>query len=288
MNPWNVDTLEEFLYFCCPECDLRDQSKVTFLQHALEKHPDAKECVLQFNEFIIKEEPCELSDKDNKDININNENFYNIDEDYGEMLECELKYEYNEDSIKNESFKFSSEQDLNPVEIDYINFKEKNLNNVNVEEDGTIKEPYCYLCSKRFDSAWHLKRHNENVHEGIRYKCDICGVLTRKKSMLKYHIETVHEGIKKHKCKLCKKKFQDKQSLRLHVQSVHEGVRHQCDMCEESFSQANNLKLHLAKVHGKGKRSKCTFCDKTYASPSTLKVHIEKVHKEMISLEKLS
>ena len=42
MNPWNVDKLEKFLYFCCPECDLKDQSKVSFLQHALEKHPDAK------------------------------------------------------------------------------------------------------------------------------------------------------------------------------------------------------------------------------------------------------
>ena len=53
-NPWNVESLEEFQYFCCPECDLKDQSKVHFLQHALERHPKSKECVLQFNEFIIK------------------------------------------------------------------------------------------------------------------------------------------------------------------------------------------------------------------------------------------
>ena len=41
-NPWIVGRLEEFLYFCCPECDERNQSKELFLQHALEHHPLAK------------------------------------------------------------------------------------------------------------------------------------------------------------------------------------------------------------------------------------------------------
>ena len=30
-NPWNVEDLDNFLYFCCPECDLKDQSKVHLL-----------------------------------------------------------------------------------------------------------------------------------------------------------------------------------------------------------------------------------------------------------------
>ena len=78
MNPWNVDKLEKFLYFCCPECDLKDQSKVNFLQHALENHPDAKECVQHFNEFVIKEEPCEIGDPSNNNYeNLNNEYFHN-------------------------------------------------------------------------------------------------------------------------------------------------------------------------------------------------------------------
>ena len=39
-NPWMVDQLEEFLYFCCPECDEKCQVKDSFLQHALLKHPN--------------------------------------------------------------------------------------------------------------------------------------------------------------------------------------------------------------------------------------------------------
>ena len=45
-NPWSVKDLEEFLYFCCPECDTKDQSKELFLKHALDKHPDSREILI--------------------------------------------------------------------------------------------------------------------------------------------------------------------------------------------------------------------------------------------------
>ena len=34
VSPWSVTNLEEFLYFCCPECDVKDQSREDFIQHA--------------------------------------------------------------------------------------------------------------------------------------------------------------------------------------------------------------------------------------------------------------
>ena len=42
-NPWSVENLEEFLYFCCPECDEKNQSKDMFIKHALNHHPKSKE-----------------------------------------------------------------------------------------------------------------------------------------------------------------------------------------------------------------------------------------------------
>ena len=36
-NPWDVVNLDDFLYYCCPECDeYRDQSRDLFIQHASE------------------------------------------------------------------------------------------------------------------------------------------------------------------------------------------------------------------------------------------------------------
>ena len=37
--PWNVSSLEEFLFYFCPECDVRIHSKETFVSHALNQHP---------------------------------------------------------------------------------------------------------------------------------------------------------------------------------------------------------------------------------------------------------
>ena len=47
-NPWFVENLEEFLYFCCPECNERSQSEDLFLEHALKNHPKSQACLLPF------------------------------------------------------------------------------------------------------------------------------------------------------------------------------------------------------------------------------------------------
>ena len=38
-NPWSVTTIDEFLYFCCPECDNKTQSRALFINHAYLHHP---------------------------------------------------------------------------------------------------------------------------------------------------------------------------------------------------------------------------------------------------------
>ena len=44
-NPWSsVRKWEEFLYFCCPECNEKNQSKDIFIKHALSIHPMAQIC----------------------------------------------------------------------------------------------------------------------------------------------------------------------------------------------------------------------------------------------------
>ena len=38
-NPWNVTSIYEFYYFCCPECDCKLQNKQDFISHAANNHP---------------------------------------------------------------------------------------------------------------------------------------------------------------------------------------------------------------------------------------------------------
>ena len=41
-NPWAVENVEAFHYYCCPECELRYQSCQEFQEHAIHQHPKAK------------------------------------------------------------------------------------------------------------------------------------------------------------------------------------------------------------------------------------------------------
>ena len=44
-NPWIVTNLDEFLFFCCPECDSQSPNKALFINHALIEHPKAREII---------------------------------------------------------------------------------------------------------------------------------------------------------------------------------------------------------------------------------------------------
>ena len=55
-NPWYVENLDDFLYYCCPECDERNKSKEMFLIHAFKQHPTSKD---YFGELQIKKELVE-------------------------------------------------------------------------------------------------------------------------------------------------------------------------------------------------------------------------------------
>ena len=49
-NPWDVTTLEDFLYYCCPECDTKTKDSHDFLNHAVNKHELAKVSLMIFTQ----------------------------------------------------------------------------------------------------------------------------------------------------------------------------------------------------------------------------------------------
>ena len=52
-NPWFVSNLDEFLQYCCPECDEKYESKEPFVLHAFEKHPKAKDWANRMEEIYL-------------------------------------------------------------------------------------------------------------------------------------------------------------------------------------------------------------------------------------------
>ena len=41
-NPWMYKNAQEYLYFCCAECDFKDKSEANFVTHAVTHHMKAK------------------------------------------------------------------------------------------------------------------------------------------------------------------------------------------------------------------------------------------------------
>ena len=41
-NPWTVNAVNAFSFFCCPECDYKSKAVPLFMNHAAKNHPDAK------------------------------------------------------------------------------------------------------------------------------------------------------------------------------------------------------------------------------------------------------
>ena len=63
VNPWYVINLEDFLFYCCPECDNKTKNPKAFLNHAVTSHPNAKIALL------LKPESDEKASEDSKDNN---------------------------------------------------------------------------------------------------------------------------------------------------------------------------------------------------------------------------
>ena len=56
-DPWAVDKIEDFQFFCCPTCDDKIQSKEEFLEHAINQHPESKETLDKVLANVPKKKP---------------------------------------------------------------------------------------------------------------------------------------------------------------------------------------------------------------------------------------
>merc|ERR1712024_137675 len=131
------------------------------------------------------------------------------------MLECELKYEHNEDTIKNE---VSSENATQPI------VGSKQLKKSKPKDQQ--KNFQCDVCVKSFHKECYLETHKKKVHGVVnKQTCEFCNKDFEKKSKLALHIKSIHEKSFSVVCDLCGKSFTHPRTLKKHRKSVHEGVK---------------------------------------------------------------
>ena len=199
-DPWNVDTLEEFLYYCCPECkDERIQNKADFIKHALEEHPKSKVSVTKIIQ-VKKENPSELDQGQNLSDGIDIKTFEN---------ECDIEYFVKREN--NEYWDWHNSETKHNIKTEL--FFENEDQSIDQCDDSIVPEVIlndlqCNSCGLSFSKADNLKRHILRIHEKRKdFKCDSCGREFFDAKSLKNHINRIHEGQKDYKCDSCAKEF---------------------------------------------------------------------------------
>jgi len=264
-NPWQVESIKSFNFFCCPECVYRSKEESTFEDHALQNHPQSK---ILFHDVQVKEEDC-------KDENLSCDINLKVEEDY----------DGNEEDF-NDTFDFDSL----PIYAEEVS--------EDFDEDKEIVLP-----KKRKRKPRIAKTEAENDGETVVKKrkytkasreCVFCHEEVKKKIMT-YHYQCRHGGMpierdgkEVYQCCKCQVEFDTTDGLLDHVKVAHddkingadEENSHQCPKCSDVFTDLVDLGTHLNYEHERDPgKFVCPSCPKLAQSRRDLQKHIETMHQ---------
>ena len=163
-NPWQVESIQAFLFLKCPECPFDTKTKDTFQNHAIENHPLS---------FVLFGKTLKDIKEEKFDSNL-------ITDDYGNQGDVLIKQEKFESNTLNENDLSVSEQfpgqSFEPIErdgkkvyvcsiCDYGTNKPSTLKVHILHKHENVRAFNCTECEKSFKAKHHLKRHFASVHQ---------------------------------------------------------------------------------------------------------------------------
>ena len=90
-NPWEVENIEAFSFYCCPECDFKSKARSYFKRHAMESHNKSKIFFkMSKSENTINKDTLEYKNEDDIE-NLIASAIRREFEDQKIIEECELK-----------------------------------------------------------------------------------------------------------------------------------------------------------------------------------------------------
>ena len=259
-NPWAVNAMEDFLYYCCPVCEERHQSQELFFQHAFETHPQSKQYILPFklkseeNETFLQgyEIKVEAIECEAEDLSLTQND---IDLDHSTAIESDC-----EDNCE-DIFDNSDDQDA----IEYHGDQNSGLDTKPSSQPNVLHD--CFLSE--------------------------CSFQTKKVKDLILHLETSHQIVESLTCKICNNTFLSKWYLYDHLGLHFKQKSFNCDECDKEFLYTYAMKVHKRNVHSENKvlkkeRIPCIIkdCISTALNMKDILIHLEKVHQEVDSKAK--
>ena len=315
-NPWAVESIQDFYFLKCPECDFDTKKENSFETHATENHPlslvlfGKKSINEDFDTIDIKEEPLSHFDTENSydDQKSSTHNLFSqlspITEDNFRLVVPELKKELTDKSYMNNSELSDLESGINNNEHSDIaapsEIQESDKLMAITEPLQMLKSVKNRLTSNRNDSRLKRKseKHSQKAIKKIKTRqkplkaCEatfICAQPKMKKEKMEHKkannkSENNNVPIDKKSqfrhifCPICNKKFSDRPGLNRHSRIVHDKIKiAKCHLCSQEFNTECSKKRHIESVH-EGKIYGCDKCEKEFSYSASLLKHKKKHH----------
>ena len=208
MNPWEVQSIYDFNYFCCPECIFQSKEELLFQEHALQTHEQSKTFFQNstdisnateedtysddhnFDEYLVVEPNTYCKTEVNSDP-FTAENFDPLKEIKTELLATnnDLKDYYEKISENGENYESSGAS----VENEPMSKHQKQMKNKKANEENP-NQLYCQFCPYSHPTQNALNVHVTRNHSDEILNDEICTE----------EIET-----KDYFCSKCNEKFND-------------------------------------------------------------------------------
>ena len=259
-NQWCVSSVDEFLQYCCPDCDLKEKSKEDFVKHALSEHPMSANYLGQ---IIIKEELCDAFPNDNippePEIVINTIGSDSITQ---VVHEGKKKWRCN---ICKDMFTIKQSAKQHILSLHELK-KEVNDPKLLLNETPASQIYKCDTCEKTFTQSYFLKHHIRIVHEKPKlFNCNLCDKSYTAKRVLMEHKKKFHEGIKP--------KSENKES-KMSENDIENNDCYSCRECGKTFAHKQYLNQHIKNIHENQPTIVCDLCGKLFKKNASLREHI--------------
>ena len=208
MNPWEVQSIYDFNYFCCPECIFQSKEELIFQEHALQTHEQSKTFFQNSNDISYGNEEDTYGD---------NQSF----DDYSLTEQNDFcKTEVNSDPFTAENYDPLKEikTELLPTDNDLKAYYEKiseNGENYESSSDSVENEPMSRYQKQR-------KRKKVNEKNPNQLCCQFCPYSHPTQNALNIHVTRNHSDeilndeicteeieTKDYFCSKCNEKFND-------------------------------------------------------------------------------
>ena len=287
-NPWTFEKLEEFLFFCCPECNAKEKDKSDFIVHAIESHPRAYRSVSKFT--ALKHESVETEPINPGDIyNSTNVSDHVCSQIDNQNLSKDASSSTVPSHLKLRFGRRSEEAMSDPRPI-----QEMDIPEVNHLSDDYQKNPLEIIDVERLETFEHLTSPTEIEKNDVATSLPE-NVIEDSSNDLLSQIETTPESSEPEECaqpKLMKLNFKQqypklnisaekRTNPSLEVQSDFKKCK--CTECEFTSNKEIEVHTHYLKTHSKEQIvkdnlplmiHKCTECKRIYANQLTFDRHV--------------